>query len=176
MESGVLWHPFKKIGTDTAQLQGVHQNCQASHAATLLYNNSKGQHQVEEPCMWVNLIAESSSGTQLPSGVQCVPAYCTLETGSNRVTVGLRNLSSQSIKIPPQVVVGQLQQATIQKAQASGNQNKQGPPGGGGDLGFGSAEFGGVGCLDRWSAEGSQRSFGWLCWCLLWKQFRFGQV
>ena len=33
-------------------------------------------------------------------------------------------------KKPSQVVVHQLQQATIQKVQASGNQNKQVPPGG----------------------------------------------
>ena len=43
----------------------------------------------------LNLIAESSSGTQLPSGVQCTPTYCTLEPGSSRAAVRLRNLSSQ---------------------------------------------------------------------------------
>ena len=110
--------------------------------------------------MWLNLIAESSSCTQLPSGVQCAATYCTLEPGSSRVAVGHRNLSLQSIKIPSQVVVGQLQQATIQKAQASGKQNKQGPLGEGGDLGFGPARFKRVGCLDRGSAEDSQGSFG----------------
>ena len=41
-EGGVLCHPLKKNGTGTAQLQGVHQNYQASHSATLLHNNSKG--------------------------------------------------------------------------------------------------------------------------------------
>ena len=90
----------------------------------------KGSTKLRNHGMQLNLIAESSSGTQLPSGVQCAPTYCTLEPGSSRDTVGLRNLSSWSIKIVSQVVVGQLQQATIQKAQASGNQNKQGPPGG----------------------------------------------
>ena len=79
--------------------------------------------------MWLNLIKESSSGTQLPSSVQCAPTYCTLDPGSSRVAIGLRNLSSWSIKIPSQVGVGQLQQTTMQKAQASGIQNKQGPPG-----------------------------------------------
>ena len=49
--------------------------------------------------MRLNLIAESSNGTQLPSGVQCMPTYCTLELGSSRVSVGLRNLSSRSITI-----------------------------------------------------------------------------
>ena len=86
--------------------------------------------------MQLNLIAESSSGTQLPSSVQCDPTYCTLEPGSSRVAVELRNLSSWSIKIPSQVAVGQLEQATIQKAQASGNQIKQGPPGGRRGLAF----------------------------------------
>ena len=90
----------------------------------------KGSTKLRSHAMWHNLIAESFSATQLPSGVQCAPTYCTLEPGSSRVAVGLRNLSSQSIKMLSQLFVGQLQQATIQKAQASGNQNKQGPPGG----------------------------------------------
>ena len=76
--------------------------------------------------MRLNLIAESSNGTQLPSGKQCTPTYCTMEPGSSRVSVGLRNLSSRSITIPSRSVVGQLQQATIQKVQTSGKQNKQG--------------------------------------------------
>ena len=96
----------------------------------------KGSTKLRSHGMWLNLIAESSSGAQLPSGVQCAPSYCTLEPGSSRVAVGLRNLSSQPIKIPFQVVVGQLQQATIQKVQASGNQNKQSPPGGKWEPGF----------------------------------------
>ena len=49
MEGSVLCHPFKKNGTGTAQLQGVYQNYQGSHTATLHHNNSKGQHQVGEP-------------------------------------------------------------------------------------------------------------------------------
>ena len=47
-----------------------------------------------------------------------------MEPGSSRVSVGLRNLSSRTITIPLQSVVGQLQQATIQKVQTPGN--KQG--------------------------------------------------
>ena len=78
--------------------------------------------------MRLNLIAESSSGTQLPSGVQCTTTYCTLEPGSSRA-VELRNLSSRSITIPSWSVLGQLQQATIQKVKSSGKQNKQGPTG-----------------------------------------------
>ena len=72
----------------------------------------KGSTKQRSHGMQLNWIVESSSGTQLPSSVQCAPTYCTLEPGSSRVTVGFRNLSSQSIKIPSWVVVGQLQQAT----------------------------------------------------------------
>ena len=86
----------------------------------------KGNTKFRSHGMRLNLIAESSNGTQLPSGVQSIPTYCTLEPGSSRVSVGLRNLSSRSITIPLQSVVGQLQQATIQKVQTSANQNKQG--------------------------------------------------
>ena len=89
----------------------------------------KGNTKFRSHGMRLNLITESSSGTQLPSRVQCTPTYCTFEPGSSRFSVGLRNLSSRSIIIPSQSVVGQLQQATIQKVQSSGKQNKQGPTG-----------------------------------------------
>ena len=74
--------------------------------------------------MRLTLIAESSNGTQLPSGVQCTPTYCTMEPGSSRISVGLKNLSAKPITIPLQSGVGQLEQATIQKVQTS--ENKQG--------------------------------------------------
>ena len=61
------------------------------------------------------------------------PPDCTLEPGSNRVAVGLKNISSRPIKIPSGTVVCQLQQAKmvpkIQKASTK-EQNKQGPNGG----------------------------------------------
>ena len=83
--------------------------------------------------MRLNLIAETSKSTHLPPSVQCTPTYCTLEPGSSRVAVGLRNISSKSITIPSRTVVGQLQQAKmvpqIQKAQAK-DQGKQYPNGG----------------------------------------------
>ena len=69
----------------------------------------KGSTQLQSHGMQLNLIAELSKGTHLPSGVQCAPTYCTLEPGSSRVAIGLRNLSSWSITIPSRVVVGQLQ-------------------------------------------------------------------
>ena len=45
--------------------------------------------------MRLNLIAEPSDCTQLPPSVQCTPTYCTLEPGSNRVSVGVKNISSR---------------------------------------------------------------------------------
>ena len=89
----------------------------------------KGNTKFRSHGMRFNLIAESSNGSQLPSGVQCTPTYCTLEPGSSRVSVGLRNLSSRSITIPSRTFVGQLQQATIQKVQTSGKQNNKDPIG-----------------------------------------------
>ena len=84
--------------------------------------------------MRLNLIAVPSKSTHLPSSVQCAPIYNTLEPGSNKVAVGLRNISSKSITIPSRAVVGQLQHAKmvsqIQKVQASKEQNKLGPNGG----------------------------------------------
>ena len=91
--------------------------------------------------MRLNLIAESPNGTQLPSGIQCTPTYCTMEPGSSRVSVGLRNLSARPITIPSHSVVGHLQQATIQKVHASGS--KQGP-----------TDKGGAWVLDQLNLEG----------------------
>ena len=93
----------------------------------------KGSTKLSSHGMRLNLIAESSTSTHLPPNVQCTPIYCTLEPGSNRVAVGLRNISSRTIKIPSRTVVGQLQQdkmvPKIQKA-SSKEQDKQGPNGG----------------------------------------------
>ena len=52
----------------------------------------------------LNLIAEPFKDIQLPSNIQCTPTYCTLEPGSNQVTVGLKNISA---------IVCQLQLANI---------------------------------------------------------------
>ena len=49
--------------------------------------------------MRLNLIAEPSDSTQLPPSVQCAPTYCILESGSNRIAVGLRNVLAKSIPI-----------------------------------------------------------------------------
>ena len=63
--------------------------------------------------MRLNLIAEPSNFTQLPASVQCTPTYCTLEPGSNRVSIGVKNISSRAITIPSRVVVGRLQQTRM---------------------------------------------------------------
>ena len=77
----------------------------------------------------LNLIAEPSNCTQLPASVQCTPTYCTLEPGSNRVSVGIKNISSRDITIPTKVVVGRLQQARMVPDDQS-SKPKQDPTGG----------------------------------------------
>ena len=57
----------------------------------------------------LNMIAEPSENNQLPSSVQCTPTYCNLEPGSNRVTVGLRNVSAKQITVTSRTVVCQIQ-------------------------------------------------------------------
>ena len=85
--------------------------------------------------MRLNLVAEPSDCTQLPGSVQCaVPTYCILEPGSNRVPVGLKNISAKAITIPSQTVVGKLQVRMVPDDKAS--KCKQGPTGGKGAPGF----------------------------------------
>ena len=61
----------------------------------------------------LNLLAEPSENNQLPSSVQCTPTYCNLEPGSNRVTVGHRNVSAKQITVPSRTVVCQIQLANM---------------------------------------------------------------
>ena len=61
----------------------------------------------------LNLIAEPFKDSQLPSSVQCTPTYCNLEPGSNRVTVGLRNVSARKITVPSGAIVCQIQLANM---------------------------------------------------------------
>ena len=87
--------------------------------------------------MRLNLVTEPSDCTQLPSSVQCAPTYCILEPGSNRVAVGLKNVSAKAITIPSWTVIGKLQQARmVPDDKASKLQDKQGPTGGKGAPGF----------------------------------------
>ena len=57
----------------------------------------------------LNLIAEPFKDSQLPSSVQCTPTYCNMEPGSNRVAVGLRNVSARKITVPSRTSVCQIQ-------------------------------------------------------------------
>ena len=55
----------------------------------------RGSTKLRSHGMRLNLIAEPSNCTQLPASVQCTPTYCTLESGSNRVAVGLKIFQSR---------------------------------------------------------------------------------
>ena len=85
--------------------------------------------------MRLNVVAEPSDCTQLPASGQCAPTYCILEPGSNRVAVGLKNISAKAINIPSRVVVGKLQQARMVPNDQS-SKFKQVLLGGRGALGF----------------------------------------
>ena len=61
----------------------------------------------------LNLIAEPFKDNQSPSNVECTPTYCNLEPGSNRVTVGLRNILSRKITVPARTIVYQIQLANM---------------------------------------------------------------
>ena len=76
--------------------------------------------------MRLNFIAKPSDCTQLPASVQCAPTYCILGPGSNRVAVGLKNISAKAITIPSRVVVGKLQQARMVPDDKT-SKSKQGP-------------------------------------------------
>ena len=94
----------------------------------------KGSTKLRSHGMRLNLVAEPSDCTQLPSSVQCAPTYCILEPGSNRVAVGLKNISPKAITIPSRTVVVKLQARMVPDDKAS--KFKQGPTGGKGAPGF----------------------------------------
>ena len=89
----------------------------------------RGSTKLRSHGMRLNLIVEPSNCTQLPASVQYTPTYCTLEPGSNRVAVGLKNISAKAITIPSRVVVDRLQQARVVPDDKS-SKFKQGPTGG----------------------------------------------
>ena len=89
----------------------------------------KGSTKLRSHGMRLNLIAKPSDGTQLPASVQCTPTYCILEPGSNRVAVGLKNISARAITIPSSIVVGKLQQARMAPDDKT-SKFKQDPTGG----------------------------------------------
>ena len=61
----------------------------------------------------LNLIAEPFKDSQLPSSIQCTPTYCNMEPDSNRVTVGLRNVSARKITVTSRTIVCQTQLANM---------------------------------------------------------------
>ena len=89
----------------------------------------RGSTKLRSHGMRLNLIAEPSNCTQLPTSVQYTPTYCILEPGSNRVALGLKNISARDITIPSRVVVVRLQQARMIPDDQS-SKSKQGPTGG----------------------------------------------
>ena len=95
----------------------------------------KGSTKLRSHGMRLNLIAEPSDCTQLPASVQYALTYCILEPGSNRVAVGLKNISAKAITIPSRVVVGKLQQARM-VSDDKASIFKQGPTGGKGVPGY----------------------------------------
>ena len=95
----------------------------------------RGSTKLRSHGMRLNLVAEPSDCTQLPASVQCAPTYCILEPGSNRVAVGLKNISAKAITIPSRIVVGKLQQAKMVPDDKA-SKFKQGPNGGKGAPGF----------------------------------------
>ena len=87
--------------------------------------------------MRLNLIAEPSDCAQLRPTVHCAPSYCILEPGSNKVAVGLRNVSAKAMTIPSQTVVGQIQQARMMPSDKTSKlQVNQSPTLGKGAPGF----------------------------------------
>ena len=97
----------------------------------------KGSTKLRSHGMRLNLIAEPSNCAQLPSSVQCTPTYCTVEPGSNRVSVGIKNVSSRAITIPSRVVVGKLQPARVVPDGQSSKFKQDPTRGGRGFLDFG---------------------------------------
>ena len=78
-------------------------------STTIVHGNTK----LKDHGLELNLIAEPFKDSQLPSNIQCTPTSCTLEPGSNRVAVGLRNISARKIEVPSKTIVCQIQLANM---------------------------------------------------------------
>ena len=89
------------------------QNYQTLNLATFSPTIVWGHTKLKGHGLKLNLIAEPSENNQLPSNVQCTPTYCNLEPGSNRVTVGLRNVSAKQITVLSRTVVCHIQLASM---------------------------------------------------------------
>ena len=70
-------------------------------STTTVYGFTK----MEGDWMRFNLIGEPSIDSQLPNSILCTPTYCNLEPCSNRISVGLGNISANKIIIPAETVI-----------------------------------------------------------------------
>ena len=120
----------------------------------------KGCTKLRSHGMRLNLIAEPSNCAQLPTSVQCTPTYCTLDPGSNRVSVGIKNVSSRAITIPSRVVVGKLQQARMVPDDQSSKSKQDPTRGEGGSWVLDQLNFEGLNSWTEGAAAISQRSAG----------------
>ena len=94
--------------------------------------------------MRLNLVAEPSHCTKLPSSVQCALTYCILEPGSNTVAVGLKIFQQKLSPYHPGLLWVNYSKPGWSLMIRPPNLNKV-PLGEGGLLDFRSAEFGGIG-------------------------------
>ena len=105
----------------------------------------KGSTKLRSHGMRLNLIAEPSESMQLPPNVQCASTYCILEPGSNRIAIGLRNVSAKFIIIPSRTVVGNCNRpGWYLMIRLPNYRINRVPLGGGGILGFGPTTFRGI--------------------------------
>ena len=70
-----------------------------------------GNTSVRGYCMGVHVLAEPTTGPQLPTAVVPTVTYGDLHLGSSWVPICLCNLSAHPIKIPTKMVVGQVMPA-----------------------------------------------------------------
>ena len=71
----------------------------------------KGYMKIEAKAQRLHVMVESLKDTQLPAEVTCSATYGEVHTGSKRVAVCLRNVGSQSVKIPAHTKIAQMQLA-----------------------------------------------------------------
>ena len=63
---------------------------------------------VKRHCMWIHVLMEQMQGPQLPGVVVLLATYRELHLGSSRVHISLHNLSTCTVEIPTNTVVGQV--------------------------------------------------------------------
>ena len=113
MENHVLCHSVSEKSTGTANSEEHSQTTKPITLPPFSTTIARRHTKLKAHGMKLNLIAEPSKNNQLLPSVQCTPTYCNLEPGSNRFTVGLRNVSAKQITIPSRTVVRQIQLANM---------------------------------------------------------------